>query len=108
MAAPSPPARSQLHALPFLLAIAPRVDDSGHPSGASSVRETVAATWYVARLSLRQDPRTEVLSITFSRQGNWDSKVKDEDFPGGVVDKNLPAKAADTGLIPGLGTSHML
>ena len=84
------------------------MDNSGHPSGASSVRETAAATWYVAWLSLRQDPRREVLSITFSRQGNWDSKVKDEDFPGGVVDKNLPAKAADTGSIPGLGRSHML
>lgn len=49
----------------------------------------------------------EVLSITFSRQGNWDSKVKDEDFPGGVVDKNLPAKATDTGLISGLGRFHI-
>ena len=30
------------------------------------------------------------------------------DFPGGTVDKNLPAYAGDTGLIPGLGRSHML
>ena len=29
-------------------------------------------------------------------------------FPGGSVVKNLPANAADTGLIPGLGRSHML
>ena len=29
------------------------------------------------------------------------------DLPGGTVVKNLPAKAGDTGLIPGLGGSHM-
>ena len=28
-------------------------------------------------------------------------------FPGGVVVKNLPANAGDTGSIPGLGRSHM-
>ena len=36
--------------------------------------------------------------------------VKDtdlEDFPSGTVDKNLPANAEDTGLIPGPGISHM-
>ena len=30
-----------------------------------------------------------------------------EDFPGGAVVKNLPAKTGDTGLIPGPGRSHM-
>ena len=29
------------------------------------------------------------------------------DFPGGTVDKNLPANAGDTGLIPGPGRFHM-
>ena len=29
------------------------------------------------------------------------------DFPGGPVVKNLPAKAGDTGLIPGPGRSLM-
>ena len=29
------------------------------------------------------------------------------DFPGGAVVGNLPANAGDTGLIPGLGRSHM-
>ena len=28
-------------------------------------------------------------------------------FPGGAVVKNPPANAGDTGLIPGLGRSHM-
>ena len=28
-------------------------------------------------------------------------------FPGGAVDKNLPANAGDTGSIPGPGRSHM-
>ena len=32
---------------------------------------------------------------------------EDLDFPGGTVVKNLPANAGDTGLIPGLGRSHM-
>ena len=30
-----------------------------------------------------------------------------QDFPGGTVDKNPPANAGDTGLIPGLGRFHM-
>ena len=30
-----------------------------------------------------------------------------EDFPGGTMDKNLPANARDMGLIPDLGRSHM-
>ena len=29
------------------------------------------------------------------------------DVPGGPVVKNSPANAGDTGLIPGLGRSHM-
>ena len=29
-------------------------------------------------------------------------------FPGGAVDKNLPAQAGDTGQIPGLGRFHIL
>ena len=28
------------------------------------------------------------------------------DLPGGPVNKNLPANAGDTGLIPGLGSFH--
>ena len=31
-----------------------------------------------------------------------------EGFPGGAVDKNLPANTGDTGSIPGPGRSHML
>ena len=30
------------------------------------------------------------------------------DFPGGVVNKNLPANAGDMGSVPGLGRFHML
>ena len=29
-------------------------------------------------------------------------------FPGGTVDKNLPANAGDMGSVPGPGRSHML
>ena len=32
----------------------------------------------------------------------------DRGFPDGSVVKNSPANAVDTGLIPGLGRSHML
>ena len=38
----------------------------------------------------------------------WAAKVsKAQGFPGGAVVRNLPANAGDTGLIPGLGRSHM-
>ena len=30
------------------------------------------------------------------------------DFPGGTVDKNLPADAGDTGSIPDPGRAHLL
>ena len=35
------------------------------------------------------------------------SKSNARDFPGGTVVKNPPAKAGDTGSIPGLGRSRM-
>ena len=35
------------------------------------------------------------------------SKVAKEDFPGGPMVKNLPVNAGDTGLILGLGRSHI-
>ena len=35
-------------------------------------------------------------------------KGSDRVFPSGPVLKNLPANAGDTGLIPGLGKSHIL
>ena len=34
--------------------------------------------------------------------------TKDQDFPGGTVDWNLPANAGDMGLIPGPGQFHVL
>ena len=35
------------------------------------------------------------------------SEKEQEDFPGGPVVQNLPAKAGDMGSIPGSGRSHM-
>jgi len=35
------------------------------------------------------------------------SVKEQQDFPGGPVVQNLPAKAGDMGLIHGLGKSHM-
>ena len=37
----------------------------------------------------------------------WYIEMTGLDFPGGTVVKNLPAKAGDTGSIPGLGKCHM-
>ena len=37
-----------------------------------------------------------------------DEKNKVQDFPSGAVDKNLPANAGGTGLIPSLGGFHLL
>ena len=34
-------------------------------------------------------------------------KSPEENFPGGTVDRNLPANAGDTGLIPSLERFHM-
>ena len=34
-------------------------------------------------------------------------KLNHGDFPGGAVDKNLPANAGDMGSIPGLGRFHI-
>ena len=34
--------------------------------------------------------------------------LPDQDFPGGTVDRNLPANAGDRGSIPGPGRSHVL
>ena len=34
-------------------------------------------------------------------------RLSSQGFPGGSVVKNPPANAGDTGLIPGLGRSHM-
>ena len=37
----------------------------------------------------------------------YNLKNKNRDFPGGVVVKDPPANAGDTGSSPGLGRSHM-
>ena len=36
------------------------------------------------------------------------SKSQEINVPDGAVDRNLPANAGDTGLIPGPGRAHML
>ena len=37
----------------------------------------------------------------------YEDQKPSQGFPGGLVVKNLPANIGDTGLIPGLGRSHM-
>ena len=41
------------------------------------------------------------------KQSGDDLQCVGGDFAGGTVDKNLPANARDTGLIPGLGRAHI-
>ena len=52
---------------------------------------------------------TEEVDFMNSLHGTTRGKNISElrDFPGGAVVKNLPANAGNTGLIPGLGRSHM-
>ena len=44
-----------------------------------------------------------ILNLKVSTQSNYYAR----DFPGGVVVKNPPANAGDTGSSPGPGRSHM-
>ena len=46
-------------------------------------------------------PNTLTDVVTYITEGN------EERLPSGPVVKNLPARAGDTGLIPGLRGSHM-
>ena len=48
-----------------------------------------------------------VIGMDPSWMGLVPLRKRPQDFPGGVVDKNLPANAEDTGSIPGLGRSHI-
>ena len=48
------------------------------------------------------------LNFPIKRQ-RWQNELKhhDQDFPCGLVVKNLPAGAGDIGLIPGTGRHHI-
>ena len=46
-------------------------------------------------------------SVEFCTLQNYPSKMKERDFAGGVLFKNLPAIAGDAGSSPGPGRSHM-
>ena len=48
------------------------------------------------------------LSSEWQRNAHVASEKQSKDFPGVPVVKNLPANAGDTGLISGVGRSHML
>ena len=51
--------------------------------------------------------RRRKLFLFLKHHNNNKSKIKNMDFPGGLVIKNLPANAGDTGSIPGPGRFHM-
>ena len=46
--------------------------------------------------------------IKFDKMTVKNQNSMNSDFPGGAVDKYLPANVGDTGLSPGLGRFHML
>ena len=54
----------------------------------------------VIRKQIRADDSEEALTKSPTRKNV-------QDFPGGPVKKNPPARAGDTGLIPGPGRFHM-
>ena len=54
----------------------------------------------VIRKQIRADDSEEALTKSPTRKNV-------QDFPGGPVQKNPPARAGDTGLIPGPGRFHM-
>lgn len=54
-----------------------------------------------------QESQPYITRYLISTGNNHHKKAKDEDFPGGAVDKNPPANAVDVGPTPGPGGSHM-
>ena len=60
-------------------------------------------------LSLNLGSRRDTCISCIERQwGNFSQLKHTEDFPGGTVDKNLPANAGDMGSVPGPGRFHIL
>ena len=58
-----------------------------------------------AQLSRIPESQHPPFSPSLPEAGPW--KGGTQDFPGGTVDKNLPANAGDTGSIPGKGRFHL-
>ena len=62
------------------------------------------------RGSLKFSPGFGNVGVTGRESTAWWYRDKNdllENFPGGLVVKNLPANAGDTDWIPGAGRSHM-
>ena len=68
---------------------------------------TNSAIHHINRINEGKKKTTHVI-ISIDAKKHWTKSNVLLDFPGGPVVKNLPAKAADLGLIPGPGRSHML
>ena len=49
----------------------------------------------------------KITTINKTKSFGFKKKTLFQDFPGGLVVRNLPANAGDTGLISGPGRSHM-
>ena len=47
-------------------------------------------------------------NVRQSTKLQFSQRNEKEDFPGGTVDKDMPANAGHMGSIPGPGKSHML
>ena len=101
-----------------LWAVAPAVDteplplDCGQLEGRSTWLFAVTSTGCKWCLTLTVFKWMNIFLCCFSSissSSRYCSSLKSyENFPGGLVVKNLPCKVGDTGSIPGLGRSHML
>ena len=69
---------------------------------------------HIKHLPIHQHTFIELLLCARCWAKHWDGlnkkniKIPALGFPGGTVDKNLPANAGDTGSNPGPGRFHML
>ena len=67
------------------------------------------AAWDLPGYNSSEDCWGRIKSIVYQNcKGSITFKIVNQDFPGRVADKNLPADSRDTGLIPGPGRFPML
>ena len=65
--------------------------------------------WLVTKMTLQFSGERTAFSVDSAAATGYvhAGEMRCQDIPGSAVDKNLPAKAGDTGLILGLGRLHM-
>ena len=76
----------------------------------NSDTRNIPTTWKISEIKWRHNDGRRTFLLKFWCCPWWTeflpnivTKLTKQDFPGGTVDKNLPANAGDTGSTPGLG-----